>query len=357
MKQLPWKKIWIHGLWTLAAIGTIVLLGSAMQQKKRRPFREMHIEIEGTEQALFVDEKDIRDILTAEGATVGNAIGLLPLRKMETEVEQNPWVKNAEMYLDNNQVLQVRIEEREPVARVFTLGGSSFYLDSAANRLPLREGVTARVPVFTGFPSDREKLAGPDSALLKDMVKMGQFILADSFWMAQVGEVHIHPEKGFEITPEIGNQLVILGSAENLPAKFDKLYTFYKKAWMLKGINTYQQLDLRFQNQLVARQEISENKGIDSIRLENRPALIPADSSQTARANKAMPAKPAPEKAGKLRTVKNQKRTEPLNNISNKSTLSKQAKNYAAKKTTDRKGNTAITPKAVMQKPKTGNDR
>jgi cell division septal protein FtsQ len=36
---------------------------------------------------------------------------------MEGVVEKNPWVKNAEMFLDNNQVLQVMIEERQPVAR------------------------------------------------------------------------------------------------------------------------------------------------------------------------------------------------------------------------------------------------
>lgn len=354
MSRLPWRKIWINGLWILAAAGVIVLLGSAMQQKKRRPFREMHIEIEGVEQALFVDEKDIRDILTADGATVGNAVGLLPLRKMETEVERNPWVKNAEMYLDNNQVLQVRIEEREPVARVFTLGGSSYYLDSSANRLPLREGVTARVPVFTGFPSDREKLASPDSALLSDMVKLGRFILADSFWMAQVGEVHIQPGKGFEIIPEIGNQLVIVGNAENLPSKFDKLYTFYRKAWLPQGINTYRELDLRFQNQVVARREVTH---IDSVHLQNTIKVSSSDSSAALPKNKKVVPKPPVIKAGNPGTVKNQKTTEPLNNISNKSTLSKQAKNNAAKKTVKKKEGTHSAPKAVMQKPKTENNR
>jgi cell division protein FtsQ len=261
------------------------------------------------------------------------------------------------MYLDNNQVLQVRIEEREPVARVFTLGGNSFYLDSDADRLPLREGVTTRVPVFTGFPSDREKLASPDSALLRDMVKMGRYILTDSFWMAQVGEVHIQPEKGFEITPEIGDQLVIVGDAENLPSKFDKLYTFYRKAWIPQGINTYKQLDLRFQNQVVARREVTDSRSIDSIRLQHQEPVTRSYNNATVPESKAMAVKQAPVKVVKPGGVKNQKTTEPLNNISNKSTLSKQAKNNAAKKTVIKKGNTHTAPKAVMQKPKTENNR
>jgi cell division protein FtsQ len=82
---------------------------------------------------------------------------------MEAMVEKNPWVSNAEMFLDNNQVLQVRIEERQPVARVFTLDGNSFYLDSAALRLPLSDKISARVPMFTRFPIGKPVLAKPDS--------------------------------------------------------------------------------------------------------------------------------------------------------------------------------------------------
>lgn len=51
---------------------------------------------------------------------------MLNLRSMENALENNPWVKNAEMFLDNQQVLQIEIDERQPVARVFTMQGSSF---------------------------------------------------------------------------------------------------------------------------------------------------------------------------------------------------------------------------------------
>ncbi|MGM3198787.1 cell division protein FtsQ/DivIB, partial [Bacillus cereus group sp. BC241] len=85
---------------------------------------------------------------------------------METSLETNPWVRNAEMYIDNQQVLQVLIEERQPVARVFTIQGGSFYVDSSGMRLPLSEKLSARVPMFTGFPSDNVKLSKPDSVLL-----------------------------------------------------------------------------------------------------------------------------------------------------------------------------------------------
>ena len=46
---------------------------------------------------------------------------------METELEKDVWVKNAEIYFDSKDVLQAEVEEREPIARVFTTGTRSLY--------------------------------------------------------------------------------------------------------------------------------------------------------------------------------------------------------------------------------------
>ncbi|MCW3087257.1 MAG: hypothetical protein JWQ78_643, partial [Sediminibacterium sp.] len=164
MKKYKWKKILIRVMWILAGTGTFVLLGAAIHKKNRKPCTDIKIEITGVERHMFIDEKDVLDILNVAGPVMGNQLSAINLRSMETVVERNPWVKNAEMFLDNNRVLQVSIEERQPVARVFTLEGASFYVDSTAMRLPLSEKISARVPVFTGFPSGKKVLAKPDSA-------------------------------------------------------------------------------------------------------------------------------------------------------------------------------------------------
>lgn len=258
MRKYNWKKIWVNAFWVLAGTGMMVLLGAAMLKKNQKTCHNTNIEITGKGEHLFIDEKDVGELLNRSGRIKGIPIAEMNLRAMETLVEKNPWVKNAEMFIDNNQVLQVRIEERQPVARVFTLEGSSFYLDSTALRLPLSEKLSARVPVFTGFPSDRDHLAKPDSALLQEIVSLGKYILADSFWMAQIGQVAITNVSEFEMIPVIGDQLIELGSTENLDNKFRKLYTFYRKAWLSNGINTYKKLDLRYDNQVVAVKSGSE---------------------------------------------------------------------------------------------------
>jgi cell division protein FtsQ len=268
MRKYNWKKIVVSALWVIAGIGAIVLLGAAIQKKNQKVCTAIRIEISGAERHMFIDEKDVMDILRSTGRVEGNAVSALNLRSMEQIVERNAWVKNAEMFLDNNQVLQVSIEERQPVARVFTLDGSSFYLDSGSLRLPLSDKLSARVPSFTGFPTDKKILSKPDSLLLNDVVKLGKHILADSFWMAQVAQIDITPQSGFEIVPVVGDHIVVLGDANDLDKKFNHLYTFYKQAWLQNGINTYEILDVQYSNQVVAVKKGTGKARIDSARAQ-----------------------------------------------------------------------------------------
>jgi cell division protein FtsQ len=250
--KVNWKRRVGQAIWLLAGIGTMVLLGAAMRQKDRKLCKDIRIEIMGTEQQMFIDEKDIDALLKKNGQVIGEPVASLNLRYLETLIEKDPWVKNAEMFFDNRQVLDVRIEEREPVARIFTKQGSSFYTDREGLRLPLSEKLSARVPVFTGFPSERRILSKPDSALLKEVVTLGRYILADSFWMAQVAQVDIRPDGGFELVPVVGNHTVVLGNASELDNKFRKLSAFYRQAWLQQGMHTYSKLDIQYRNQVVA---------------------------------------------------------------------------------------------------------
>lgn len=264
MRKYNWKKIVNNTFWILSGIAVIVLCGAAMKNKDEKVCSAISIDISGVYKHLFIDENDILDILNGTGKILGSKMADLNIRKMEFLTEKNPWVSSADIFLDNNQVLQVKIIERQPVARVFSLQGSSFYVDSGARRLPLSEKLSARVPVFTGFPSDRDKLAHPDSLLLADIVTLGNFIGSDSFWMAHIAQIEVTPTSTFELIPVIGDHIVVLGGIDELEKKFKNLNTFYQNAWLQNGINTYEKLDLQYKNQVVAIKKGTAKIQVDS---------------------------------------------------------------------------------------------
>lgn len=261
---MNWKKKIIQVLWVIAGIGVMVLLGAAMQQKNHQTCMDVKIEIIGAEEHMFIDENDVMEILNRSTPVKGTDIASVNLRSMEEQLEKNAWVKNAELFFDNNRVLTVSIEERQPIARIFTVQGHSFYLDTAGIRLPLSDKLSARVPVFTGFPSDKPIMAYSDSLMLKQVVKLSTYILADSFWMAQTAQLDITPQGNFEMVPVIGDHLIALGKADDLENKFNRLFTFYKQAWLQNGINKYEKLDVQYTNQIVAVKRGTNKTIIDS---------------------------------------------------------------------------------------------
>lgn len=325
----------------------IVLLGAAMQKKSQKLCADIKVEIIGANRHLFIDEKDVLDILNAEHSLKATSLSAINLRGLESLVEKNPWVLNAEMYVDNNQVLQVKVAERQPVARVFTLQGNSFYLDSGAMRLPLSDKLSARVPIFTGFPSDKEMLAKPDSLLLSDVVKMGEYILADSFWMAQLSQLAITPDDGFEIVPLIGDHIIVFGPAEDIDIKFRKLYTFYQKAWLQNGINTYEKLDIQYDKQVVAVKKGATKAMVDSVKamellqgmLANNTMVL-SDSAASVQMRKAVLLASSTDSAAKKRIAVPPAKTNSVTRKNNKTGIKPLSNGIKPK------------PKAVMQKNK-----
>ena len=254
----------IQVMWLLLGVGTIVLFGAAMVHKNKMPCSDVRVEITGAEEHLFIDEKDVLELINSHANINNVQMNRVDLKAIETELEKTAWVKNAELFFDNKQVLQVKIEERQPIARVFTVQGESFYMDETGVRLPLSDKLSARVPMFTNFPNDKKVMASSDSLLLQGVVKMGRYITADSFWRAQIEQVDINPQGTFELVPTIGDQIIVFGDADEMENKFNALFTFYKKAWLQNGINTYEKLDIRFKNQVVALKRGTEVIEADS---------------------------------------------------------------------------------------------
>ncbi|MBS1626340.1 MAG: hypothetical protein JSR09_03095 [Bacteroidetes bacterium] len=269
-----YKKIGKTILWCMLAVATVVLFGAAMQKKEQQLCADIKIDITGTEKEMFINENDVIDLINASGNIKERKMAAVDLKVLEAALQKNIWIKQANLFFDNKKILHVNIEEREPIARVFTEDGESFYVDSTGLRLPLSEKLSAKVPVFTGFPTNKTILSNPDSVLLNELTEIGKYIYADSFWMAQVSQINITPQATFELIPLIGNQVIVLGNADNIEDKFNRLYTFYKQAWLQNGINTYSKINVQYNNQIVAVKRGKENIVADSSAAAIQPNII-----------------------------------------------------------------------------------
>lgn len=238
--------------WIGLSVSALTLLIAAMEARSSKPCKDVNISIIAGANAMFVDKRDVRNVLDfIGGKLVGKSMKEFDLSKMEDSLESNPWVSSAELYFDNNRVLHVKVEEREPIARVFTAKGNSFYIDTTLTRLPLSEKFTPRLPVFTGFPSEKTKWKGSDSILLNQMKDISLFLAADSFWMAQIDQIDINPQKQFVMVPKVGEHTILFGDGADAAKKFRKLYAFYDEVMSKTGWNQYSTVHVGFRGQVV----------------------------------------------------------------------------------------------------------
>lgn len=274
------RKVLFVLLWISIGGGMLTLLIAAIGKKNRELCDNYIITIKtGLENitsgclddsvsCAFVDEKDIsRLLVTAIGADPrGKKIADINLRELEELLKDNVWIKNAEMWFDNRNVLRIEVNERSPVARIFTTTGNSFYLDSTGFSMPLSDKMSIRVPVFTNFP-EKKIYTAKDSLLIQDVKEIASFILNDAFWMSQVAQIDIDPEKNFEMVPVVGNHVVKLGNGNDVSKKFSRLMTFYKQVLSKTGFDVYSTVDVQYEGQVVGTKRGTEKKSIDFAKL------------------------------------------------------------------------------------------
>lgn len=283
-KRYSIKRILLVTMWFALGGATIFLLASGIRSKDASRCKAVDISIHGVSNNFFVDKKDILNAITASesGNPVGKAIGSFDLKKLETTLEKNVWVQSAELFFDNNEVLKVIVEEREPVARVFTIAGTTFYIDKDLNMLPLSDKFSARLPVFTGFPSDKKVLSKADSSLLGDIKVISLALQKDSFSMAMIEQVDITAQRMFEMIPKLGNQLIVFGDASGTEAKLEKLKLFYKEIMVKAGWNNYSVINVQYKDQVVAKIKGAEDITADSLRTIQIMQVLAAKAQQQA---------------------------------------------------------------------------
>lgn len=255
-------------LWIALGAGVLLLLVAAIKKEDNQQCAGLNIVIKGVSNNFFVDKNDIINQLNQyiDGSPVGQPLSYFNLKSLENDLQKNVWVKKSQLFFDNNSVLQIIVTEREPAARVFSAAGTTFYIDSSIAMLPLSEKFSARLPVFTNFPSDKAVLAKKDSALLRDVYNISTAIQNDSFIMALVEQVDITAQRTFQMVPKIGTGTIAFGDGTDIEKKFSKLKLFYEQIMPKSGWNYYSVIDVQYAGQVVAKRKGAEDKTADSLR-------------------------------------------------------------------------------------------
>ncbi len=236
-------------VWSLAGILALVCLFLVFNKSSNgKKFKEVKIEITPLPNKInFLTEKDIHAIIdTLTNRSVFNKA------YCERVLERNPYIKNAEIYVDLKQNLFCKITQRQPIARVVNSSQSQYYIDKEGTKFSVITGTAARVLVANGYIL--EKRIPQDSLrskVIQDVFKTASYIENDLFWKQFTEQLYVDKYKDLILIPKVGSFTIVLGNAERLDQKFSDLKVFIKNALPSVGWDKYKTLSVKFKGQIV----------------------------------------------------------------------------------------------------------
>jgi cell division protein FtsQ len=272
------KRILFFAFWLGIATGMFLLLSAGIRERNKERLRSYTIEIKAGPDGAFLTEREVEELLQRSSAGVrGELLASFNLRDVENKIKSHVWIRDAQLYFDNQDVLHVSVKEKIPLARLFTLSGSSCYLDELGAVMPLSADKTKKVPVFTGLP-DSVLSARPDTVMLKQILTMSQLLVQDSFWSSQVAQIDYTPAQEWELIPTVGDHIVQLGTLSDIQAKLRRLFIFYQQVLSKTGLSRYRMIDVRFNGQVLAG-SISSAR-VDSLQLRRNVERLLRDATE-----------------------------------------------------------------------------
>jgi len=235
----------------------VVATGFVNERRKHIYCNTIQITICDSAINRFVDTAAVRKLVESDNRKIiGTPIEEINTKEIEEKLNEQNVVKNTEVFTSIDGVLHVRVYQRRPIVRVHTLAGS-YYIDETGFLFPLTNVYTSYVPIVTGnisvsFKSGYRGAIAKEDKLLQQIYQFGLFLQKEDFWSSQIQQLYVQTPYDVDIIPRAGNQLIKLGTLNDIEYKLSKLSTFYQRVMPQEGWDKYSKIDLRYSNQVVA---------------------------------------------------------------------------------------------------------
>lgn len=237
------------------AILLMAIMIAAVEKKESKVVRKVVIDIDALDEGRFlIDSADVARIIER---TFGYGLENLPLARVEIErlervLREEPFVMDAEVFLDAEVNVHIELTQREPVLRIIDRNGLQYYLDKEGYRLPLSGHYTPRILVATGnIPPHVPGFLEKDNYVLKDLFILAEQIREDPFLKPMTEQIYVNNSLEFTLIPKMGKQKILLGKAGNMDEKLEYLKLYYEKALPVSGWKKYRAIDLRYKGQII----------------------------------------------------------------------------------------------------------
>ena len=260
-----WKTIIFYVLDVILAFYLVMAITSwNTPDKKHRICTKVNINISDSNNSGFLSAEEIKAILEKDKLYLLNRqLSSIEPRKIEEALKVGPFVDTAQCYITENGHINIRISQRMPIIRIKNNKGEDYYLDDNGGILP-NSKYTSDLIIATG---DISKWFAHFA-----ITPMAKAINKSEFWLNQIEQINVRPDRGIELVPRVGNHIIFIGYLpirrnkaandkgidEFVTKKLERTEKFYRYGLSQAGWNKYSYIDVEFDNQIICKRRAAQ---------------------------------------------------------------------------------------------------
>ncbi len=245
--------------WVIYPAGLILIAGlllAANRYHENLPLKEIMVLVVDGAEHPFIDANGVKTAMGEEGDSVlvGQRLDRIALDELEEKLEENPFVKTAEVYKSFSGVMTAEVSLKKPMARLINNTGSYIYLDDAGTKFPDSDLHSAYVLLVRG-DFEEEVVDTFACSSVQEAIPVIEYIHNHPFWNAQISEVVVRQSGEIELMTQVGELEIQFGYPVRINEKFDLLLDFYRQVIPKVGWDHYRSVSLKFRGQVVAKRK------------------------------------------------------------------------------------------------------
>ena len=260
-----WKTIIFYVLDVILAFYLVMAITSwNTPDKKHRICTKVNINISDSNNSGFLSAEEIKAILEKDKLyPLNRQLSSIEPRKIEEALKVGPFVDTAQCYITENGHINIRISQRMPIIRIKNNKGEDYYLDDNGGILP-NSKYTSDLIIATG---DISKWFAHFA-----ITPMAKAINKSEFWLNQIEQINVRPDRGIELVPRVGNHIIFIGYLpirrnkaandkgidEFVTKKLERTEKFYRYGLSQAGWNKYSYTDVEFDNQIICKRRAAQ---------------------------------------------------------------------------------------------------
>ena len=253
MKRIDQKTMRVHGPWMALWLTIAVLAVIATGQRWRSGTSSAVVEIINPDQSLITAMELKEEIENIFGFDLSGAmLQNLDLLEIEDAMSRHHLLEDLQVYIDASNQVRFKVRIREPVGRLYSTDGLSYYLDRTGAVFMANASQPVRTIIVSGHLPVTDTSHIGNSALIRDLHTLLTIARTEPFYNALIEQVVVRNDGEYLILPKVGTEKILIGTMDNVQGKLLKMREFYKKEMTKGNWGQYEIIDLRYKNQVIA---------------------------------------------------------------------------------------------------------